>query len=115
MNVWVIKGKRNCNQLHIITIKILYSNMSTPYLPECVAKLLNKPKDDYHYLEAPASVQVDDMQHQHQHNPMDTTKCIKCTIINKISQYTPQLHSNFRLTFKTQPNLELPLFHPSAN
>ncbi|KAL9538734.1 hypothetical protein MBANPS3_010710 [Mucor bainieri] len=77
--------------------------------------LLNKPNDEYHNLEAPVAVKVDDMQHQHQHNPMDTTKCMKCTIINKISQYTPQLHPVFKLTFKTQPNLELPLYHPSAN
>ncbi|KAK4520298.1 uncharacterized protein ATC70_008431 [Mucor velutinosus] len=92
-----------------------YNNMSSPYLPECVAKLLNKPSNDGHNLEVPAAVQVDAMQHQHQHNPIDTAKCMKCAIINKISQYTPQLHSSFRLTFKAQPNLELPLYHPSAN
>ncbi|CAO3615092.1 unnamed protein product [Mucor fragilis] len=95
--------------------QLICNNMSTPYLPECVSKLFNKPSDDHHNLEVPLAVKMDDMQHQHQHNPMDTTKCMKCTIFNKISQYTPQLHSSFRLTFKTQSNLELPLYHSTAN
>ncbi|KAG1085414.1 hypothetical protein G6F42_021410 [Rhizopus arrhizus] len=91
--------------------------MSTPYLPQCVANLFNNP-NNYQDLEVPVAVRVDEtqqqQQQQQQQSPIDT-KCMKYTIFNKISQYTPQLHSSFRLTFKAEPNLELPLYHSSAN
>lgn len=104
-------GRKRKLLIHIIIKQS--TKMPTLYLPQCVANLFSNP-NDYQDLEVPVAVKVDETQQQQQQSPIDT-KCMKYTIFNKISQYTPQLHSSFRLTFKAEPNLELPLYHSSAN
>lgn len=79
--------------------------MSIPYLTDCVnstvSRLFNKP-DPYQDLEKDR-VSVDEKT--------TTSKCTKCTILHKISQYTPQLQPGLKLLFKNEPRLDLPLYH----